>query len=406
MPGAAVSFHLPEEGPGGAFANGLRTEVAVTDAQGRVALHGLQVNRVPGRFQIRVIANKEQARAGVVSSQYVAEPRSGAASTPAAPREPRTRWVAVAALVAGGAAAGILSGGPKSRRPLPQRAGNAGGGGRHGTADLDRNSGHHGGAAMKWLPSVLATGRAFRLLPGGVRPVFALPGGWQRRTSGGGGARYGSGRAGGNGTALFRLRNTSRGRRRRSRSLAVRGTGFSLAGAPAMPVGLASQQAIEFTVVFQANAVGAYSAALDSEGIAVIVTATVVPSLTFQVDGATLSSAGLNFGTVEVDTPVSRRVTVTNLTSLPFIVPPISIAGRRVYALAARPSGALLQPLDTASFDILFQPSGVGTWTGALSYRRPCVPVDAARRSARRCPGRFWRSILPNRAATGKDQSP
>src|SRR5947207_13362891 len=65
--GAAVSFHLPEEGPGGAFANGLHTEVAVTDAQGRVVLHGLQVNRVPGRFQIRVIANKEQARAGVMS---------------------------------------------------------------------------------------------------------------------------------------------------------------------------------------------------------------------------------------------------------------------------------------------------------------------------------------------------
>ena len=110
VPAASVSFHLPEEGPGGAFTNGLRTAVAVTDARGRVALHGLQVNRVPGRFQIRVIANKEQARAGVVSSQYVAEPGSGAASTPGVSRT-RLRWVAVAALVAGGAAAGILSAG-------------------------------------------------------------------------------------------------------------------------------------------------------------------------------------------------------------------------------------------------------------------------------------------------------
>jgi hypothetical protein len=114
VPGAAVSFHLPEEGPGGAFANGLHTEVAVSDAQGRVALHGLQVNRVPGRFQIRVIANKEQARAGVMSSQYVAELRSGAATATAAgsPRR-RIRWVAVAALVGGGAAAGVLSAGRK-----------------------------------------------------------------------------------------------------------------------------------------------------------------------------------------------------------------------------------------------------------------------------------------------------
>src|SRR4051794_2746222 len=66
VPSAAVSFHLPEEGPGGAFANGLHTDVAVTDAQGRVSLHGLVLNRIPGRFQIRVIATKEQARAGAL----------------------------------------------------------------------------------------------------------------------------------------------------------------------------------------------------------------------------------------------------------------------------------------------------------------------------------------------------
>jgi len=114
--GAAVSFNLPDEGPGGAFANGLRTEVAITDAQGRVSLHGLQLNRLPGRFQIRVVATKEQARAGVVASQYIAEPKSGAASprnapvsmTPASAR-PRTRWIVIAAIIGGGAGAGVVS---------------------------------------------------------------------------------------------------------------------------------------------------------------------------------------------------------------------------------------------------------------------------------------------------------
>src|SRR5436305_5604593 len=124
VPGAAVSFHLPEEGPGGAFANGLHTDVAVTDAQGRVALHGLQVNRVPGRFQIRVIANKEQARAGVMSLQYVAELHSGAAAA-GAPRS-RARWIAVAALVGGGAAAGILSAGRNQTTPPAAPAAAAG----------------------------------------------------------------------------------------------------------------------------------------------------------------------------------------------------------------------------------------------------------------------------------------
>ena len=104
---AAVSFHLPEDGPGGTFVNGLRTEVASTDRQGRASLHALQVNRISGRFQIRIVASKEQARAGAVSSQYVAEAKSGVASAHAA--HGRGKWIASAALAGGGAAAAILA---------------------------------------------------------------------------------------------------------------------------------------------------------------------------------------------------------------------------------------------------------------------------------------------------------
>ena len=106
--GAAVSFHLPEDGPGGAFVNGLRTEVVITDAHGRASLHGLLANRIPGRFQIRILASKEQARAGTVSFQYVAEPRGGAAAQSEAPPG-RGKWIAVAVAVAGGAVAGIMA---------------------------------------------------------------------------------------------------------------------------------------------------------------------------------------------------------------------------------------------------------------------------------------------------------
>lgn len=112
--GAAVSFHLPQDGPGGTLPNGLRTDVAITDGQGRVSLRGLQVNRVAGRFAIRIVASKEQARAGTMCSQYVAEPRSGAAS---AAGKGRAKWVVVAALVGGGAAAGILSAGRGTAPP-------------------------------------------------------------------------------------------------------------------------------------------------------------------------------------------------------------------------------------------------------------------------------------------------
>jgi hypothetical protein len=103
--GAAVSFHLPEDGPGGAFVNGLRTEVVVTDSHGRASLYGLLANRTPGRFQIRILASKEQARAGTVSFQYVAEPTGKATASALRVPTGRRKWIFVAAAVAGGAVA-------------------------------------------------------------------------------------------------------------------------------------------------------------------------------------------------------------------------------------------------------------------------------------------------------------
>jgi len=65
--GAKVSFQVPEEGPSGLFTNGLRTDLATTDANGRAAVHGLQFNRVAGSFNVRITAAKEQARAGTIA---------------------------------------------------------------------------------------------------------------------------------------------------------------------------------------------------------------------------------------------------------------------------------------------------------------------------------------------------
>jgi len=109
--GASVSFHLPEEGPGGTFGNGLRTDVTVTDARGRANLHSMVLNRTAGRFAIRIVASKEQARAGIVSFQYVAEPKAGTAtSSKSGPswRHGPLKWVAIGALAAGAGTAGAL----------------------------------------------------------------------------------------------------------------------------------------------------------------------------------------------------------------------------------------------------------------------------------------------------------
>jgi len=120
--GAAVSFHLPEDGPSGTFANGLRTEVVTADERGRAILRSMQLNRVPGRFQVRIIASKEQATAGMVSFQYIADPASGAAMAGAGNRKTRKpptvsagshghkKWILILAAGAGGAAAALLAG--------------------------------------------------------------------------------------------------------------------------------------------------------------------------------------------------------------------------------------------------------------------------------------------------------
>jgi hypothetical protein len=119
--GASVSFHLPDDGPGGTFGNGLRTDVTVSDSRGRANLHSMLLNRTAGRFAIRIVASKEQARAGMESFQYVAEPKNAAAAS-----HSPLKWVVIAVLAGGAAAAGALlagrSGGAASTASGPSTA--------------------------------------------------------------------------------------------------------------------------------------------------------------------------------------------------------------------------------------------------------------------------------------------
>lgn len=108
--GAAVSFHLPDQGPSGTFINGLHTEVAITDGRGRAAVHAIEFNHAEGRLEIRIVASKEQARAGTVSFQYITGDSPGAATAKIKGRwHPKKKWLIVAAVVGAGAAGGALA---------------------------------------------------------------------------------------------------------------------------------------------------------------------------------------------------------------------------------------------------------------------------------------------------------
>jgi hypothetical protein len=164
--GARVSFQLPEEGPGGTFLNGLRTDLSITDASGRATLRGLQVNRIPGPFTIRVTAAKEEARAGVVVNQWVRNSlnASGAAQIKPAPpsAEPR-KTIAAPAKTAGSI--------PPSRTAPVTLAAAPGVPGRPATAATiiltdkaagrvsSASAGHHSHKKWIWL-GILAAGGA------------------------------------------------------------------------------------------------------------------------------------------------------------------------------------------------------------------------------------------------------
>ncbi|MCE5307939.1 MAG: hypothetical protein LLG20_09860 [Acidobacteriales bacterium] len=114
--GAAVNFRLPDEGPGGVFANGMKTEVIITSPDGRAALWGMQWNHVEGPFQIRVTAAKGQARAGTVVSQYLSQAAAGKPSGATTARpvamagKSRSRWLWIGLIAAGAVGGGMAAG--------------------------------------------------------------------------------------------------------------------------------------------------------------------------------------------------------------------------------------------------------------------------------------------------------
>jgi hypothetical protein len=98
--GAAVTFTLPEKGPGAAFRSGARTEHAETDKDGYAIARGLRANNIPGQFRVAVNAGYagETATATVTHfNMSVTESGGGSGKIAAV-------LVAIAAAAGGGAA--------------------------------------------------------------------------------------------------------------------------------------------------------------------------------------------------------------------------------------------------------------------------------------------------------------
>jgi hypothetical protein len=186
--------------------------------------------------------------------------------------------------------------------------------------------------------------------------------------------------AGESASAHFRLRNTSNAPAT-ANVLEVAGAGFTLNG-PTPPLALAPQAAVDLTVVFRAVDTGVYSAALRSDGISVLLTATILPRLTYLVDTGTglqpLGPGGVNFGTVLRGATVVRHFVIQNQTSLILTVPAIAIPAGDFSLPAGVPSGAVLQSLQTSAFDVQFTPATAGARSGSLVIGDRTYPLSGA----------------------------
>jgi hypothetical protein len=124
---ASVSFRLPDEGASGTFSSGLRTEVVTTGPDGRASVWGMQWNKTPGPVKIRITAVKDQARAGIISTQYLSDT---AAPSAGGQGEFKTShgghmwiWLATAAVAAGGGAFAFMRSQGSSNSANPAVAG-------------------------------------------------------------------------------------------------------------------------------------------------------------------------------------------------------------------------------------------------------------------------------------------
>jgi hypothetical protein len=111
--GASVSFHLPDEGPGGAFTGGMHTDIAITPEDGKATASSILWDRTPGQVSLRITVAKGQVRAGAIVSLYLSDVPASSATAQGG-RHRKGKWVTLGIVVGCAAATGLAIGWAKS----------------------------------------------------------------------------------------------------------------------------------------------------------------------------------------------------------------------------------------------------------------------------------------------------
>jgi hypothetical protein len=100
IPGASITFTIPTESAGAAFADGSKLFSAQSDKDGYASVQGIRPNNAPGPYQIKVEAQHKDETATAAVTQFNMEVASGGGSG---------KWVALAAIVGAAAAGGAIA---------------------------------------------------------------------------------------------------------------------------------------------------------------------------------------------------------------------------------------------------------------------------------------------------------
>jgi hypothetical protein len=105
--GASVTFFLPNQGPGGTFANGTNSLTTSTNAQGQAVARGIRFNNQAGTMEIRVAASIGGQTASAIITQT--NVLGSAASGGSGGGMSRATKILILVAIAGGVAGGVIA---------------------------------------------------------------------------------------------------------------------------------------------------------------------------------------------------------------------------------------------------------------------------------------------------------
>ena len=105
--GVSVTFFLPNQGPGGTFANGTTSLTTATNAQGQAVARGIRFNNQAGAMEIRVAASIAGQTASAIITQT--NVLGSAASGGSGGGMSRATKILILVAIAGGVAGGVIA---------------------------------------------------------------------------------------------------------------------------------------------------------------------------------------------------------------------------------------------------------------------------------------------------------